>query len=152
MLQNGLPMNQDNASLCRRWFQEVWNENREQTIDELASSDIVIYGLADGGEPGVGIESFKKFFQLFRAGLSDIHIDVHDVISEADQTATRLTLTATHAGPSFGVTPTGRPVKMTAIVWCRWHDGKIVEGWNEFDAAGLMKQIGAAAEAVAVKV
>jgi predicted ester cyclase len=146
-------MHHDNAALSRRWFKEVWNENREQTIDELASPDVVIYGLGeDGGEAGVGIESFKKFFRLFRAGLSDIHTDVHDVIAEGDQTSTRITMTATHTGPGFGVAPTGRPVKMTAIVWCRWRDGRIVEGWNEFDAAGLMKQIGAAGgTAAAVK-
>jgi steroid delta-isomerase-like uncharacterized protein len=135
-------MPHDNAALSRRWFKEVWNENRPQTISELAAPDVVIYGLGDDGRPTVGVEPFRKFFELFRAGLSDIHVDVHDVIAQGDQTATRLTMTATHAGPGFGVPATGRGIRMTAIVWCRWRDGQIVEGWNEFDAAGLMKQMG----------
>jgi predicted ester cyclase len=146
-------MPHDNAALFRRWFKEVWNENRERTIDELMTPDAVIHGLGEDGEPGVGPAAFKKFLHLFRAGLSDIRTVVHDVISDGDQTAVRLTLTAKHAGPGFGVAATGRPVKVTGIVWCRWRDGRIVEGWNEFDAAGLMKQIGAAGgtDAVAVK-
>jgi predicted ester cyclase len=142
----------DNAALCRRWFQEVWNENREQTIAELMASGAVIHGLGEDGRPGAGPEAFKKFFHLFHAGLSEIRIDVHDVISQADQTACRLTLTAKHTGTGFGTAPTGRAVTITGIVWCRWRDGRIIEGWNEFDAAGLMKQISGGSEsAVAVK-
>ena len=28
----------------------------------------------------------------------------------------------------------------------RWKDGRIAEAWNEFDAAGLMRQLNAAAD------
>jgi predicted ester cyclase len=134
-------MPQDNVALCRRWFKEVWNENNERTIEELMAPEAVIHGLGDDGQSGVGPDAFKKFFDLFRASLSSIHVVVHDVISQGDQTALRLTLTATHTGSGFGVPPSGRPVNLTAIVWARWRDGKMVEAWNEFDAAGLMKQI-----------
>ena len=138
-------MPQDNAALSRRWFKEVWNENRENTVNELMTSETVIHGLGADDQPAVGPEAFKKFLHLFRAALSGIHVVVHDVLSEGDQTVTRLTLTATHTGHGFGVAPTGVPVKLTAIVWARWRDGRIIEGWNEFDAAGMMKQIGAGA-------
>ena len=34
-----------NAALVRRWFEEVWNQQRPQTVEELAAPDIVIHGL-----------------------------------------------------------------------------------------------------------
>ena len=36
---------------------------------------------------------------------------------------------------------------VSAIVMIRWRNGQIVEAWNEFDAAGLMRQITAPAGA-----
>jgi hypothetical protein len=33
----------------------------------------------------------------------------------------------------------------------RWKDGKIVEAWNEFDAAGLMRQVTTPSAAQPVK-
>ena len=32
---------------------------------------------------------------------------------------------------------------MSGLIMIRWKDRRIVEGWNEFDVAGLMKQISA---------
>lgn len=69
------------------------------------------------------------------------HITVEDVIAEGDKTAIRLTATGTHIGDAMGVPATNRPVKLTGLILVRWKDGKIVEGWNEFDAWGMMQQI-----------
>lgn len=33
-----------NSDLIRRWFEEVWNEGREQTIDEMCTPDAVGLG------------------------------------------------------------------------------------------------------------
>ena len=117
----------DYPALCRRWFKEVWNENREQLISELMTPQTVIHGLGDDGQPGVGPEAFKKFLHHFRANLSNIHVVVHDVLSDGEQTAVRLTLTAKHTGAGFGPPPTDKTVSLTAIVWCHWRDGKMVE-------------------------
>jgi predicted ester cyclase len=145
-------MSDQNAKLAVRWFEEVWNENREQTIDELLAPDVVIHGLGEDGQPGVGREEFRRFYRLFRAGLTDIRITVEGVLAHGDETAVRLTLTGRHAGDGFGVRSTGRAILVTGIVWGRWRNGQLVEAWNEFDAAGLMKQIGGAdAAPVAVK-
>lgn len=135
----------DNATLIRRWFDEVWNENRLASIDELAAPDAISHGLSDDGKPRVGRDHFRDFVRLFRSGLGDIHITVEDVLSDGDRTAARLTLRATHSGDGFGFPATGKPVVVTAIVIARWQDGKIAEGWNEFDAAGMLRQIDAPA-------
>jgi steroid delta-isomerase-like uncharacterized protein len=131
----------DNATLIRRWFEEVWNQNRLASIDELAAPDAVSHGLSDDGQPRVGRDHFRNFIGSFRAALGDIHITVEDVLSDGDRTAARLTFRATHTGDGFGFPATGRPIVATAIVIARWRDGKIVEGWNEFDAAGMLRQL-----------
>ena len=128
-------------ALARRWFEEVWNEGREETIDELIAPDAVIHGLAEGGQQLVGPHNFRRFYHQFKSGLPDVRVTVDDVLAAGDQTAVRVTCRATHTGPGLGVEATGRAVTCTGIIWVRWRDGRIVEAWNEFDSAGLTAQI-----------
>jgi predicted ester cyclase len=130
----------DNKALSRRWFDEVWNKRNRQAIYELSHPDVTTYGLADG-EKAIGIPGFLPFFDRFVATFPDIHITVEDVIAEGDKTAIRLTATGTHTGDAMGIAPTGRRVKLTGLIMVRWKDGQIIEGWNEFDAWGMMQQL-----------
>jgi len=131
----------DNAALTRRWFEEVWNQNRAATIDEMLDPEVVIHGLDGEGQPRIGPDHFRAFFSLFRSGLSDIRVTIEDLLSDGDKTVARLTLRAIHSGDGMGVPATGRPVRGTGIVITRWKDGRIVEGWNEFDAIGMIRQL-----------
>src|SRR5687767_13655800 len=38
-----------NRALSRRWFEEVWNQGREATIDELAAPNAACRGVGEGG-------------------------------------------------------------------------------------------------------
>ena len=140
-----MPQQQEqNKELVRRWFAEVWNRRLRIAIDELMSPDAVIYGLAEGPEAVKGKDGFVPFFERFVSAFPDIEIVIDDVVAEGDVTVARIHAKATHTGEGLGVAATGRPVRVTAIVWARWQDGKIVEAWNELDALGMMQQISAA--------
>ena len=140
---------EQNKALTRRWFDEVWNQGREETIDELAAPDVTMHGLGDGGGDVRGPDGFRPFWHRFREAFPDLRITIDDLLADGDKTAARVTLIGTHRGPGIGVPPSGRPVRMSAMVIARWQGGRLVEGWNELDAAGLMRQIGAAPPAAA---
>ena len=129
------------VELSRRWFEEVWNQNRMATVDELLAPDVIIHGLGEGGTDLVGSHHFKAFQQKFASAFTDLHIAVHDVLSEGDQTVIRISFRGTHTGEGLGIPPTGRKVSITGLVWIRWRDGRLIEGWNEFDAAGMLAQL-----------
>jgi steroid delta-isomerase-like uncharacterized protein len=136
------PAARELKSLVTRWFDEVWNAKREATIDELAAPDCIVHGLGEGGaEPLAGSAAFKRFWRQFLSALPDIRVTIQDVIAEGDRAAFRFVAEGTHTGDGLGVKPTGRRVRVTAMGFIRARDGQIVEGWNEFDAAGLMRQI-----------
>ena len=136
---------EQNKALTRRWFDEVWNQGRSQTIDELAAPDVTMHGLGEDGGDVRGPDGFRPFWQRFREAFPDLQITVDDLLADGDKTAVRVTLRGTHRGPTLGVPPSGRPVRMSGMVIAQWRDGQLIEGWNEIDAAGLMRQIGAAA-------
>jgi predicted ester cyclase len=130
-------------SIQRRWFEEVWNQGREATIDELCDPNVRGHGLVDPqGNQVAGIESFRAFWRAFRSAFSDIHVDVQDTVTEGDLAVARYVVTGRHTGEGLGMSPKGNPVEFTGMTIVRIKDGKIVESWNNVDFATMTQQIG----------
>ena len=127
-------------TLLHRWFDEVWNQKREDAIDEMMAEDVVVHGLPGG--PIVGRENFKPFFRSFASAFPDIHVTVEDVITEGDKMSCRCTVTGTHTGEGLGFAPTNQPVEFTGGGICILKDGKFQEVWNEFDFMKMNTQMG----------
>src|SRR5258705_1884299 len=122
----------DLKSLTRRWFDQVWNNRNEQVIHEMIHPDARGFGLAEGSQP-ITVEGFIPFYRRFVGAFPDLRVTVEDVLVDGDQSACRVRAEGTHTGPDFGIPLTGKRVAFTGIIWTRWHDGKIIESWNEFD-------------------
>ncbi|HKG13124.1 MAG TPA: ester cyclase [Pyrinomonadaceae bacterium] len=135
---------EDNATIIRRWFEEVWNKGREDTIDELFSEEGVAHGLAGVADGKLrGPAGFKPFFRNFREAFPEMEVVVEDTVSEGDRVAARCTVRGRHEGDSLGFAATKRPVEFTGIAIVRIADGKIVEAWNNFDFMSMFQQLGA---------
>jgi len=52
-----------------------------------------------------------------------------------------------HKGELNGIAPTGKQIAITGVTICRLANGKIVEGFVNWDALGLMRQLGVVPEA-----
>lgn len=131
----------DSGQLIRRWFEEVWNQQRAEMIEELMSPDAIGHGLGDAREGVQGRSEFQALHARFCGAFPDLRIEVEDVIADGDRAAVRLTITGTHRGDHLGFPATGRPVHFTGVVFSRWENGQLVEGWNEFDFAKMMAQL-----------
>jgi predicted ester cyclase len=57
--------------------------------------------------------------------------------------ATRWTVSGTHQGDLPDIPKTGRHFSVTGMSLGRIENGKFVESWNNWDALGLMQQLGA---------
>ena len=132
-------MSAENKALVRRWFEEVWNQGREASIDEMLASDAVVHGL---GPSLRGPSEFKPFQALYRSAFPDIDIQVDDVLAEGDLVAARWSGVGTHRGDGLGFRATSKRAQFKGLVILRVRDGKIVEGWNSFDQLGMLQQLG----------
>ncbi len=133
----------DNVQLMRRWFQEVWNEGRIQTVHELLSPDGVATGQRGAEAEIRGPEEFEKFVREFRGAFPDIKVTVEDVFGSGDKVVLRWSATMTHTGDALGLPASGRRVRSRGITVARIEHGKIVEGWDNWDQLGMLEQIGA---------
>ena len=60
-------------------------------------------------------------------------MNIEDLIAEGDKVCVRMTLTGTHTGEYLGVAPTGKKIRIRNICIYRIVDGKIAEGWTDFN-------------------
>jgi predicted ester cyclase len=70
---------------------------------------------------------------------------VEDQLADGDKVFTRWSWTGTHKEELMGIAPTGKPVRISGMVIDRIVEGKIIEEWEEWDALGMMQQLGVVA-------
>ncbi len=140
-LQEAAMSVEDNRTLVRRWLEEGYNQGNVTIIDELTAPDFVDHHLPPGVPPNA--EGHKAWLQVARAGFPDLHITIEDMIAEGDKVVARSTVTRTQTGEFMGIPPSGKAIRVGAIGIIRIADGRFVEYWENFDALGLMQQVGA---------
>lgn len=131
-------MSQNNETLAKRWFNEIWNERRPATIHELFAPDAV--GHVEGAEM-VGPDTFYQYYQELTSAFPDLRITVDEIISQGESVAIRWAVNATHDGAGMGIEATGQAVKFHGMTFFHIRDGKIVEGWDSWNLGGLMQQL-----------
>ena len=138
-------MSEDHKLLLRRWFDEVWNQGKVETIHELFCESGIAHGLSkENDQPMIGPDGFKEFHRQFRDAFPDILVTVEDVIVEGDKAVARCKVSANHSGDGLGIAATNKPIEITGMSMVRIKDSQIVESWNNYDFLKLFQQIGAA--------
>jgi steroid delta-isomerase-like uncharacterized protein len=138
-------VSEENKAVVRRFnelVEEFWRTGDADAFDEVVAPDFVHY--AQGLPPD--LEGMKQALPMFRAAFPDMRLTVEDMIAEGDKVVDRVTVRGTHEGELMGVPPSGNRVEFMETHISRIADGKIVERWNQWDAMGLMQQIGAVPE------
>lgn len=123
---------------------EAFNTGNLAILDEIAADDYVSYD-PSLPEPIRGKEAYKQVVAGYRAAFPDLQLTIDQQVAEGDTVATRWTARGTHEGELMGIAPTGKQATVTGISLVRIADGKIVEDWTNWDALGLMQQLGAIA-------
>lgn len=131
-------MTEMNQAFARRWMHEIWNERREETIDELMAPEAV--GHVESGTV-IGSGPFKEYRAALLNAFPDLRISVEDAISNEDSVVVRWRVTATHLGDGLGMAATGRPVSFGGMTWFRISDGRAVEGWDAWNMGGLLESL-----------
>jgi steroid delta-isomerase-like uncharacterized protein len=132
-----------NKTLAREWFEEVWNGRSSEAITRRMAPDCLVHGLDQGGQDLRGPAAFAPFHQAFLGAFSDLHIEVEDVIEEGDRVAVRWTATGRNDGDTLGFPATHQTMRIGGMTIARIANGKLVEGWNTFDALAMLQQLGA---------
>jgi steroid delta-isomerase-like uncharacterized protein len=128
-----------NQQLGIRWFDEIWNQQHREAAAEMMSPDCVLH---EAGVDTVGVEAFHIYYDRMHASFSDIHVTVHEALEHGDKVCVRWSCRMTHTGSGLGIPPTGKTVETTGISIMRVENGKLVEGWQNWDMLAVLEALG----------
>ena len=130
---------EENKKLARHIFEQIWNGKNLAVLDELVAPHFVFHNAV---QTLYGPEGFKQFATAYHTAFPEAHFTIEDVIGDGDMVALRWTARGTHKGELRGIPPTGKQVTVSGITITLISNGKSVESWGEFDALGMLQQIG----------
>lgn len=135
-------MSEMNKTIVRRIFENFTAVSWPALFDELYK-DCVYSSPAFGELKG---EALKNTLLSFIAAFPDARWTVEEQIAEGNKVVTRWSVVATHKGEFMGLAPTGKRITCTGIIVDHLVNGKIVRESEEFDALGLLRQLGIVSE------
>jgi steroid delta-isomerase-like uncharacterized protein len=134
-------MSEENKALVRRSFEEVFNQGNLDAVEEIFASEHVLHDPTSPEEIR-GAEGMKQYVSMYRTAFPDLQQSIEDQFAEGEKVATRLTGRGTHQGELMGIPPTGNRIEAPGIVINCISSGKIAESWANYDAMGMMQQLG----------
>lgn len=133
-------MSEANKAVIKRYVEDFWNKGNVSTAEQFYAPDIVHH--ADHVPETRGIEGMKQLVTMLHKAFPDLCYTVEDVIAEGDKVVLRYSFAGTHKGEFLGIAGTGKQVKVTGTSTFRIAGGKIVTERVNWDALGMMQQLG----------
>jgi len=133
---------EENKALVRRYFETIdaaCEAGNADIIDDFLAPDFVEHNPFPGIPPTR--EGWKQAFEEFARGAPGYHV-IEDLVAEGDKVVGRITAYGKHEGELFGISATGKEIRVAGIAIWTIRDGRIVEHWHETDQMGLMQQLG----------
>ena len=128
----------DPRQLVRSYYDEVLTQRRIDRLDELLDPAFRSYAPSGARIDRV---QYQAAVAETRAAFPDLAVTVEDQVAERDLVATRWTATGTHSGVLFGIEPTMRRVRVSAMHMHRVRESRLIEHWEVIDLHGLLAQL-----------
>ena len=134
-------MPSEGVHIARRLIEEVWNNQKHDLINDLIASNHK-YIDVNSPDAGTGPEGYKKLVALYTTAFPDVQLKLNDTVSEGDKIVMAWTATGTHKGDLRGIAPTNKKISIEGVTISRHANGKLVESRVNWDALGMMQQLG----------
>lgn len=128
---------EQNKALIRRWYDEIWNKQNLEVIDELAAPDFVSH------RENVSREQVKEGIAGMFAAFTECSVRIEDMFAEGDKVCTRTVISSRHTGEYMDIPATGKEITIPGISVHRIVDGQITDDWASADMLDVMQQLGA---------
>jgi steroid delta-isomerase-like uncharacterized protein len=134
-------VSEHNRKIARRAIDEIWNSGDFSSVDELIGDSY--HHRSNQIPPLDGVEALKDLVAGIREGFPDGRFTVDEEVADGNTVVHRWTFRGTHLGVWAGISGTGKKVEVTGTGTNHFEGGKIVEHLADWDAMGMMQQVGA---------
>lgn len=145
-------MTVDRQAITLHWFDEWWNQRRDDTLERLTTPNCTaeVEGV-DGALDRAGLREHRRAW--FNA-VPDMRLDTLWVAAAGDMVLVQWRLHGTHLGLGLGIPPSAKPVDINGFtsVWfegdriarCvdRWNRGEFIANLMQVQKSGLRARSG----------
>lgn len=132
-------MDQDVATIVRRFWRCVFDERDLSVVTEMVSPDLRWRGSL--GTQTTGISAFLEYARAAQQAMPDLTVTIDELSTTGDQAWTAMTFRATHHGILLGVPGTGRPVRYPGLAVHDLVTGVLTRVWVVADTLDLHRQL-----------
>jgi steroid delta-isomerase-like uncharacterized protein len=126
-----------NGKLVRSFIDRIISD--PGAIDEFLAPGFVDHN-ATPDQPQ-GREGVRQILGKVRSALTELRVQLEDLIAQGDRVVVRHRAEAVHVGNFMGFPGTGKTLTWTGISIYRIENGKIAERWGLIDHAALIQQL-----------
>ncbi len=130
-----------NKETVRLWFEEGWNNNRNEELLERCFDPNWRDGNPLRADQTSGYEGMRELIKSYKEAAPDAHFTITHLFADENRVAIRYEVVATQTGAMFGIPPTGRKFNSTGIVLYDMKDGRIEVSWQELDLSSIIRQL-----------
>jgi predicted ester cyclase len=123
----------------RRLLEEAFGKGNLDVFDEICDPSF------RGHDPVTGdadLKGEKEICRTYRTAFPDLKPAILSAARDGDTCVIHWRMTGTHQKELMGLSPMGARCTVEGITIDRYRAGKIVESWVQWDALGLMRQLG----------
>jgi predicted ester cyclase len=131
----------DLKQTSRRLMEEAFGKGNFGVFDELCSAD---YRSHDPVTGDTDLGGARQNCQMYKTAFPDLKPIILSAYTDGEVCVTHWRMTGTHQAELMGLEPMGARCTVEGIAIDRFRSGKIVETWSQWDALGLMRQLGVA--------
>lgn len=126
-------------SVITNLFLDGWNQQQFASFADSVA-DPVRFNFR-GTMQKTNVEELRGLVTYWKTAFPDLSFQILDIIVENNRAAANLVFTGTHQGVWQNVPATGRSIQVEEMMFFRFEKGKIVEMWEVYDEAMMMKQL-----------
>ena len=129
----------DLRQTSRRLMEEAYGRGNLDVFDELCSEEHRAHDPLTGDTDRAGA---KRNCAMYRDAFPDLKPAILKSYTDGETCTIHWRMTGTHQKELMGLEPMGARCTVEGITIDRFKGGKIVESWTQWDALGLMRQLG----------
>jgi steroid delta-isomerase-like uncharacterized protein len=125
-----------------RWFEEWWNQRRDEVLEQLTTPDCVAQ--VEGIDGGLNREGLREHRRAWLSAVPDLRVELPYVTMEGDIVVVQWRMRGTHLGHGLGIPPSGKPVDVSGFTSVWFRNGLIARGvdhWNRGEFIASLMQV-----------
>jgi steroid delta-isomerase-like uncharacterized protein len=130
----------DNKEVVR-WFFENFEKGNRDEVQKLLGDNYLLH--ISGQQNPLTRQEALELMKSYNTAFPDLKFTIQLTLTDGEYVITRAVGRGTHKGEFNGIPATDKKVTAASITIHRIQNSRIVEEYTEFDAVGLLQQLGA---------